>query len=473
MAYPFPAFDFTQILLWTESFVPERTEDPLSEDEELVRLGLLSVVDLAPSSRMRGMWALNFVRSLSAVDLDAAIRRIRRLMEETKRKIKEVGPTPRRYFQMGPTLESPLPFSPSFSLGARAAWTADQSRPCLTKSAARITACGAELLRKRAWAAYYPGWQVEAAGVPLTLGDQSIEIVVLDSGADVYHPALGGWILPFSSTPLEDIAGHGSHVVSTICGQAWGTPPSAAMQLADDYEVDFIPSGVLPKNPIRLGNVAKADPVVGDEGASAFEVDWILYIQALNDLVTPGSANARLLNLSLGGPEPSLLEQNILAQIAKAKSLVVAAAGNHRLGDSFTRVLYPAGYPECISVGASSRDLNQVNSFPYVPWDRSNDGLTDERISVGRSAVDVYAPGRNIVGAMPVSLLNQSRPFGFKSGTSMATAFATGIFGVRLSRVPATLKPFYEDAVTACNDKLPDLANRGGHMVAVANFIGP
>ena len=471
MAYRFPAFDFSQIVLWTEPFVPEGTENPLSNDEELLRLGLLSIVDLAPRSRTRGMWVLKFVRALSAVDLDTAIGRIRRIMDETKRTIRELGPTPRRYFQMGPDLETKLPFPPSFSLGPRAALAADQSRPCPTTSATPGMNCGADLLRKRAWAAYYPGWQLEAAGGPFTLGGISIEIVVLDSGADVNHPALGAWVSPFKSTSLEDVAGHGSHVVSTICGQAWGTQPSVAVQLDDNYNVDFIPAGVLPKNAVRVGNVAKPDPVLGDDGASAFEVDLEVYLKALIDLVeNPSSADARLLNLSLGGPEPLALEQDLLRQIAGNKSLVVAAAGNHQLDDSFTRVLYPAGYPECISVGASSRDLHKAD-FPHMPWNLSNYGLTNERFAIGRSPVDVYAPGRNIVGALPVSLLNQSRPCGFKTGTSMATAFATGIFAVRLSRVAATQKPFYEDAVTACNQKLPDLAGLGGHMVAVADFV--
>jgi len=150
---------------------------------------------------------------------------------------------------------------------------------------------------------------------------------------------------------------------------------------------------------------------------------------------------------------------------------VVAAAGNHQINDSFTQVLYPAGYPECISVGASSRDL-ELQSFPYKPWNLSNDGPTLERNDAQVPPIDVYAPGRNIVGALPVSLLNKTHPCGYKSGTSMATAFATGIFAVRLSRMSTLPSILYEDAVLACNTKLPYFANGGGHMVDLFSFVG-
>ena len=477
MAHPFPAFNFSQILICKDPAAPGDREgfpsaERLSIDPELHELGCRSMEDLGggmPECSGK-IWAINFLRPLTAGQADAAIAKVRGFV---KGPVFEIGLTPRRYLHIGPLEPGP---TPSFSLGRRpvAGWKSDQAWSCGVTAAPVASACGAELLRKRAWAAYAPGWQIEAAGTSLELGKKSkIEIVVLDSGADLQHPALGNWISSLTTTSLEDLSGHGSHVVSSICGQQWGTAPADSVQLADDYHVDFMPAGVLPKYALRLENVASSVPVIGDDGSRTFEVDVVRYLSALLKLASePTTSDARILNLSLGGPIPSAIERALLTQIAKAKSLVVAAAGNQRAGEGSRQVLYPAGYPECISVGASSRDLHTFG-FPAVPWVRSNDGITAERSFVGREAVDVYAPGRNIVGALPVSLLNQSHPFGYKSGTSMATAFATGIFAVRLSRMSNLPSDLCSDAATACKATLPDLAGRGGHMVDVANFIGP
>ena len=94
----------------------------------------MSAVDLASGTRGRPgrMWALNFARPLTVGEVGAAIARVRGL---TKRPIYEIGTTSRRYFQAGPTQETPLPVLPRYSVGRVAAWTADQARTCGVKAA--------------------------------------------------------------------------------------------------------------------------------------------------------------------------------------------------------------------------------------------------------------------------------------------------------------------------------------------------
>ena len=113
MAYQFPAFNFSQILLWKDS-EPPGCEEGFRDDAELLGLGLMSAVGLASGTRGRPgrKWALNFARPLTVGEVEAAIARVRGL---TTRPIYEIGPTP-------------LPVLPSFSVSRVAAWTADQAR---------------------------------------------------------------------------------------------------------------------------------------------------------------------------------------------------------------------------------------------------------------------------------------------------------------------------------------------------------
>ena len=100
MAYQFPAFNFSRILLWKNS-EPPGCEEGFRDDAELLGLGLMSAVDLASGTRGRPgrMWALNFARPLTVGEVEAAIARVRGL---TTRPIYEIGPTPSTLLPSGP-----------------------------------------------------------------------------------------------------------------------------------------------------------------------------------------------------------------------------------------------------------------------------------------------------------------------------------------------------------------------------------
>jgi subtilisin family serine protease len=114
---------------------------------------------------------------------------------------------------------------------------------------------------------------------------------------------------------------------------------------------------------------------------------------------------ARIINYSGGGILRSREEEEALAWAARKGVLVVAAAGNEGLNSDFFH-FYPADYelPNILSVTAHDRNgrLLAVSNFGY-------------------STVDIAAPGKNIHSTLP------GGQFGFMSGTSQATAFATGL----------------------------------------------
>jgi serine protease len=103
---------------------------------------------------------------------------------------------------------------------------------------------------------------------------------------------------------------------------------------------------------------------------------------------------ARVINMSLGGPDPDMAMGNLMAKLVQNQNiLVVAAAGN----DGTTAFHYPASYPDVISVGS----VNQV--------------LFKSRFSNYNEQVDLSGPGEYVFSTVP------GNGYSYKSGTSMAT----------------------------------------------------
>lgn len=119
---------------------------------------------------------------------------------------------------------------------------------------------------------------------------------------------------------------------------------------------------------------------------------------------------ADVINMSLGGPDPNrTLEESV--QYATSKGVVVcAAAGNERM----STVDYPAAYPDCIAVGASTRQKTRAGYSNYG------------------SALDVVAPGGEAGEGIVQQTYRRAGAIGDFTwvemvGTSMATAHASGL----------------------------------------------
>jgi subtilisin family serine protease len=109
----------------------------------------------------------------------------------------------------------------------------------------------------------------------------------------------------------------------------------------------------------------------GGTGTSADVMDGVDYLV--------NTAGVRIVNLSLGGDEPSLAEARFYSAIRRHGALVVAASGN----DGLNRISYPAAYESSIAVGAV--DANNVIA------DFSNTGRN----------LDVVSPGVNVLSSVP------------------------------------------------------------------------
>ena len=107
-------------------------------------------------------------------------------------------------------------------------------------------------------------------------------------------------------------------------------------------------------------------------------------------IVYAADNGAQVINLSLGGSNPSSTLENAVNYAISKGVIVVAAAGNNGTEGA----LYPAAYPDVIAVGSVDPDL-QHSSF-------SNYG----------AQIDIWAPGRDILTT------KRDGSYGLVSGTS-------------------------------------------------------
>jgi serine protease len=152
---------------------------------------------------------------------------------------------------------------------------------------------------------------------------------------------------------------------------------------------------------------------------------------------------ARVLNLSLGGPNGKTLERAV--QYALMKNVVVVSAmGN----DGKNKKAYPAAFKGVISVGSIDFDKTRSSFSNYGNW------------------ISVVAPGSNILSTMPtynttMTEFEKEKEYDYLDGTSMATPMVAGIVGLMLSRnpnyTPAEVKSRLESTATDLGKKGYDI----------------
>jgi subtilisin family serine protease len=243
------------------------------------------------------------------------------------------------------------------------------------------------------------------------------------------HP---DWIVDFN-TRLTPLAGPRHYALAQI-GRAAGGGPGVRMGLLDTA-VEAIPALAQARIAQQLfvegaGPAANAhgtalaallvgrDPASGFEGVapgSELAVGAIVRRQGQRDDTTVAlllagldwllSAEARVVNLSLGGPPNALMAAAIRA-VTRQGVAVVAAAGN---GGPRAPPAYPAAYPEVIAVTA-------IDAAGRV-FERANRG---DYVLIAAPGVDVWVP--------------DAAAGRYVSGTSFAAAAVTGAVALLLAR---------------------------------------
>ncbi len=210
----------------------------------------------------------------------------------------------------------------------------------------------------------------------------------VDTGVDLGHPDLNdkivpGWDFVNDDSLAQDDHGHGTHVAGIaaaetnnlqgVAGVSWGARIMPIKVLAGD------------------GNGYYSDVAQG-----------VLYAC---------SHGAQIINLSLGGSNPSFVLEDALEQAYAQGCLIAAAAGN----DGGYGVDYPAAYPEAIAVAATDQYDQRAYFSDYGP------------------EIDLAAPG---VGTYSTLWKPGEHTYGYKSGTSMSTPHVAGLAAVIWSVCP-------------------------------------
>jgi thermitase len=233
-------------------------------------------------------------------------------------------------------------------------------------------------------------WNLPAIHAPeawdITRGTAAIKVAVVDTGVDCGHPDLQGQCaaqvnyVDSNSGPIQDDNGHGTHVAGII---------AAVMN-----------------NRIGVAGVAPGVKLVALKALdSSGSGDTTTVAQAIDAALTYG---ARVINLSLGGPNDDPTLRDAINRAYAAGALTVAAAGN----SGTSTPVYPAAYDHVIAVAAVDGSLQRASFSNYGSY------------------IALAAPGVGILSTYP------GGSYAYLRGTSMAAPHVSAAAALVLSLRP-------------------------------------
>ena len=218
----------------------------------------------------------------------------------------------------------------------------------------------------------------------ITTGSPNAVVAVVDTGVESTHPDLSRNILPGtnctteSGTPLA----HGTHVAGIAAAIGNNGVGIAGISWA---------ASILPIKVCTISGCAVSDIACG----VVFGANFNPSMQVVE-------------NLSLGGPGYAQQLKDAVDYALQHNVLVVASSGN----DGKSTVLFPAGFPGVMAVGASTPTNNRATFSTY-----------GTHLSVIAPGVDIYS---TILGG----------GYGLMSGTSMAAPHVAGVASLILALSP-------------------------------------
>lgn len=269
----------------------------------------------------------------------------------------------------------------------------------------------------------------------LSVTGKDVIVAVVDSGVDMTHPDLVDNIAktatgslafidlvndPFKA-PKLDGHGHGTHVAGIIAAKTDGTEKGEGTNRGNVL-------GVAPEAKILPVQVMNQNGG-GDDFKIAKGIEEAVKWRGQN------GAKVDVINLSIGGADPSPTLAASLAFAAKHGVLVIAAAGNYN-----APVYYPAAYPGALAVGALTPHGKRASYSCYGPElaimaPGGAEPKTDEALGSYSGIYSTFPTYYTTTGKLW---------YGAQAGTSMAAPVVTGVAALILAQAKArgqTLTP--------------------------------
>jgi thermitase len=253
------------------------------------------------------------------------------------------------------------------------------------------------------------GWDLAGLGAFPATGGTKVGIV--DTGIDRSHPEFSGRISNCAqSTAFFGIGG----AIRSGCSDEDGHGTKVAGILSANANNGIGVAGVAFNSPLA---VCRALEDGLGRGSTSNVVNCINWLR---------NRGAKVISMSFGGASSNTLQQAVAnAWNNGYGAVLLAAAGN----DGGYGTLYPAGYPEVVSV--ASTDATDA-------WGGSN-----------RNAdVEVAAPG---VGILSTTL---GGSYGYGSGTSASTPYAAGVATLMRQKYPGANAAQIRNGLTYATDDL-------------------
>ena len=227
----------------------------------------------------------------------------------------------------------------------------------------------------------------------ITQGSGDVVVGVVDSGIDINHEALAGkiWINP------NEMENDGEGYIGDINGWDFVNNDNTVY---DDPNTDEHGTHV-------AGIIANVAPNVKIMPLKAFSGNVGYTFDIINAINYAEAMGVKIINCSFAGTEYN----TALADVMELSEMIfVCAAGNYaRSTDELSPFPACYGFPNILSVAAID-----------------NTGMLSP-ISTYGDKIDIAAPGINIYSTLP------DNQYGFKDGTSMSTAYASGAVALVLS----------------------------------------
>jgi serine protease len=189
---------------------------------------------------------------------------------------------------------------------------------------------------------------------PRTKG-AGVRVAIMDTGISLYHLDRGNVVASTSfvtNEAVEDFDGHGTHTSGTVA--------------AADNDIGVV--GVAPDADLLIAKIL--------DNTGSGQTSWLI-----SGIEWAVSNNAKVISMSLGGPDYSAALDTACSNAYSAGVVLVAASGN----DGISTPSYPAALSSVISVAAVDQSKNWASFSNYG------------------STIALAAPGVNIYSTVPIS----------------------------------------------------------------------